>query len=88
MPKLIKPDGSTQKLPDTLTFAQIQKLVGGYVQTITCLNRDTMCINEEGKLQDLPINPQATAIADLFKDDFIVGNAITLSPEETQKILN
>lgn len=44
MPKLIKPDGSTQKLPDTLTFAQIQKLVG--------------------------------------------GNAITLSPEETQKILN
>jgi len=88
MPKLIKPDGETQILPDTITFSDIQKLVGGYVETIPCLTRDTMCINEGGKLQDLPVNPQATAIAYLFENDFIAGNAIILTPEETQKILN
>lgn len=89
MPKLIKPDGSTEILPDNLTFPKIQELVGGYVETIPCLNgTDTMCINEDGKLQNLPVNPEATSMADIFDDDFIVGNAITLTPDEVSRILN
>ena len=89
MPQLIRPDGSTENLPDNLTFSKIQELVGGYVEIILCINgTDTMCINEEGKLQNLPVNPQATAIANIFPDDYITGNAITLTPDEVSRILN
>ena len=89
MSQLIRPDGSTENLLDNLTFSKIQELVGGYVETVPCINgTDTMCINEDGKLQNLHVNPEATALADIFGDDFIAGNAITLSPDEASRILN
>jgi len=87
MPKLIKPNGEASDLTN-LTFSKIQELVGGHVEIIPCLNGDTMCINEDGKLHDLHVNPQATAIANIFSDDFIVGNAIILTPDEVPRILN
>ena len=64
-----------------------QKFVGGYVEGITFPNGDYLIINEEGKLMNLPLNPEATALwrATFTKDkyafgydDFVVGPAILI----------
>ena len=62
-----------------------QKFVGGYVEGITFPNGDYLIINEEGKLMNLPLNPEATLLwrttftKDKYAfgyDDFVVGPAI------------
>ena len=67
-----------------------QKFVGGYVEGITFPNGDYLIINEEGKLMNLPLNPEATALwrATFTKDkyafgydDFVVGPAILIKKQ-------
>ena len=64
-----------------------QKFVGGMVEGISFPNGDYLIINEEGKLMQLPLNPEATALwrATFTKDkylygydDFVVGPAILI----------
>ena len=52
-----------------------QKFVGGYVEGITFPNGDYLIINEEGKLRQLPLNPEATALwrATFDNDNFVTG---------------
>ena len=67
-----------------------QKFVGGMVQGIEFPNGDYMIMNEEGKLMQLPLNPEATALwrATFTKDkylfgydDFVVGPAILIKKD-------
>ena len=69
------------------TLEEAQEFVGGYVEGITFPNGDYLIINEEGKLMNLPLNPEATALwrstftADKYafgSDDFVVGPAILI----------
>ena len=62
-----------------------QELVGGMVECVTFPNGDLLIINEEGKLMNLPLNPEATLLwrmtftKDKYVtgyDDFVVGPAI------------
>ena len=71
-----------------------QDFVGGYVQGITFPNGDYLIINEEGKIRNLPLNPEATALwkatfdNDNFitgRNDFVVGPAILIK-KSAQKI--
>ena len=71
-----------------------QKFVGGMVQGIEFPNGDYMIMNEEGKMMQLPLNPEATALwrATFTKDkylfgydDFVVGPAI-LKKKDALKI--
>ena len=64
---------------------QAQNFVGGYVECIGWPNGDLLIVNEEGKLNNLPLNPEATTLwrATFTKDkyafgydDFVVGPAI------------
>ena len=64
-----------------------QEFVGGMVEGITFPNGDYLIINEEGKLMQLPLNPEATTLwrAAFTKDkyafgydDFVVGPAILI----------
>ena len=64
-----------------------QKFVGGMVEGISFPNGDYLIINEEGKLMQLPLNPEATTLwrATFTKDkylygydDFVVGPAILI----------
>ena len=64
-----------------------QEFVGGYVEGIPFPNGDYLIVNEEGKLMDLPLNPEATALwratfdNDNFitgRNDFVVGPAILI----------
>ena len=64
-----------------------QEFVGGMVEGISFPNGDYLIINEEGKLMQLPLNPEATALwrmtftKDKYiigYDDFVVGPAILI----------
>ena len=70
---------------NTPTLKEAQAFVGGYVECITFPNGDLLIVNEEGKLMNLPLNPEATLLwritftKDKYVtgyDDFVVGPAI------------
>ena len=70
---------------NTPTLKSAQDFVGGMVECITFPNGDLLIINEEGKLMNLPLNPEATLLwrmtftKDKYVtgyDDFVVGPAI------------
>ena len=72
---------------DEPKYEEVSKFVGGMVECITFPNGDLILINEEGKLINLPLNPEATALwrATFTKeeysfgyDDFVVGPAILI----------
>ena len=72
---------------DEPKYEEVSKFVGGMVECITFPNGDLLLINEEGKLINLPLNPEATALwratftADKYafgSDDFVVGPAILI----------
>lgn len=68
-------DGDTQ-------LRTLQKLVGGYIECLYVGDK-IMVVNEEGKLQGLPVNKRATEIA--LKNginDIIVGDVVLCNPDE------
>ena len=79
---------------DEPTLESAQKFVGGRVEGITFPNGDYLIINEEGKLNGLPFNPEATALwrATFTKDkylfgydDFVVGPAILIKAKALKR---
>ena len=79
---------------DEPKYEEVSKFVGGMVECITFPNGDLLLINEEGKLINLPLNPEATALwrATFTKDkylfgydDFVVGPAILIKKTALKK---
>ena len=69
------------------TLKEAQAFVGGYVEGISMPNGDYLIMNEEGKLQNLPFNEEASKLwKNAFdndnymtgRNDFVVGNAILI----------
>ena len=60
---------------DEPDYKAVSKFVGGMVECITFPNGDLLLINEEGKLINLPLNPEATALwkATFDNDNYITG---------------
>ena len=60
---------------DEPTYEQASEFVGGMVQGIEFPNGDYMIMNEEGKLMQLPLNPEATTLwrATFTKDKYLFG---------------
>ena len=70
---------------NTPTLKEAQDFVGGMVECVTFPNGDLLIVNEEGKLMQLPLNPEATMLwrmtftKDKYAygyDDFVVGPAL------------
>ena len=61
----------TEDEPDLKTA---QDFVGGMVECITFPSGDLLIVNEEGKLMQLPLNPEATA---LWRMTFTKQNYVT-----------
>ena len=79
---------------DEPKYEEVSKFVGGMVECITFPNCDLLLINEEGKLINLPLNPEATALwrATFTKDkylfghdDFVVGPAILIKAKALKR---
>jgi hypothetical protein len=95
MALIIKTDGSTQEELNKVVIDQLewlQEKIGGYIECLSfseplVYNGKTylgMMLNEEGKLQNLPVNKVATSIAVKggLRYDFIVGNVVLFSEGE------
>ena len=70
---------------NTPSLKEAQDFVGGMVECITWPNGDLLIVNEEGKVNQLPLNPEATLLwrmtftRDKYAfgyDDFVVGPAL------------
>lgn len=77
MAKYIKTDGSIinvePKNGKDFSLKELQGFVGGCIEIVYLPNGDLMVVNEEGKMNDLPINMKATMAYGL---DVIVGNVL------------
>ena len=56
---LLKTDGSAEVIPRCacLELAELQALVGGYIEHVLISNGLSALVNEEGRLMCLPQNP-------------------------------
>ena len=61
---------------DEPKYPEVKEFVGGMVEAITFPNGDLLLINEEGKLMQLPLNPEATALwrSTFTKDKYLFGH--------------
>ena len=76
------------------TLKEAQNFVGGWVEGITFPNNDYLIVNEEGKLNGLPLNVKATKLwretftKDKYSfgyDDFVVGPAILIKAKALKR---
>ena len=81
--RIIKSDGiEIEVIPENgedFSLEEMQKIVGGYVEIIGCNDQNFVCIlNEECKIQELPLNEKATALVNkiISPIDFIVGDVL------------
>ena len=88
MATLMKSNGETSNVAPAngqeFTLAELQGYVGGYIQCLYPPDGSVLVINEDGKLNGLPLNQAATRIARgrIMADDFIVGDALQCSTKE------
>lgn len=66
----------------TFTLDELNGYVGGYIEMPVRTSEWIMVINEEGKLEGLEINAAATFLSGLYPNDYIVGPALLVTPEE------
>ncbi len=88
MGTVIKVDGQTEEFSPTngeaFSLAELQGVVGGHIEVIPLDKGRVMVLNEEGKLDGLPLNPAATlrAYGPIFSGDVIVGDVLIAEPGE------
>ena len=61
------------------TLEELKEIVGGYIEIVRLNKNEIMVVNEDGKLNNLPYNDNATVLYRAnFRNttDFIVGDAL------------
>ena len=98
MATLIKTDGTTKQVKPAngryFTLEEKQHFVGGLIEFIPTREGNWLTINEEGKLNGLPVNRTATLMYEhsiVWKEnerpvfaDIVVGDVLYLTDEELQ----
>lgn len=86
MATLYLTDGTQEEVcpADGVKFSleELQGFVGGWIELVRLGDGRNMWINEEGKLEGLPLNILATSLACL-PYDIIVGDALVATNAET-----
>jgi hypothetical protein len=79
---LYRSDGTKETLTPAngthWTLAELQALVGGYIEVVRTLSGRYMIIDEEGKNKRKPINRVATELYFYTGHDLIVGDALVV----------
>lgn len=78
MATIIKTDGTRIEIIKP-TLADLQNIVGGYIEALNLGNKTYLVVNEEGRLEGLALNTAATKI---YRRDMIVGNAVLCTFDE------
>lgn len=67
------------------TLDELQKAVGGLIEFVQTPKGNILVVNEEGKINDLPLNVAATLIIQKGGiPDVIVGDALYIDPKLIQ----
>ena len=78
--KKIYTDGRVEEVSEKMGLDELQKFVGGYIEMVpTTIPHRALVVNEEGELNGLPPNPEATKLVHpqtLMGPDGIKGNAL------------
>lgn len=72
-------NGEVEEVSEKMTLAEAQAFVGGDIEYVrTRLPRRALIVNEEGTLDDLPPNFEASKVihSDVLVLDYIRGNAL------------
>lgn len=78
MASLLKTDGEIVSDVDISSLEKMQDLVGGYIQIVYLDDRKVLVVNEEGLLDKLPYNDNAS---ELYGHP-LVGNVIKCTNKE------
>jgi hypothetical protein len=78
MATLLKTDGSRELDVNISTLRRMQEMVGGYIEFVYVEGNRILIVNEEGLLEGLDHNKQATEISGMP----IVGDAILCGVNE------
>ena len=82
MATILRMDGTEEAMAvdkkGHLSLAEAQKAVGGWVELVRLGKGDGFLVNEEGLLQQLPLNPKASEMAGRY----IVGNVVLVTRGE------
>ena len=88
MATLIKSNGETLEVTpkDKKSFQleELQKYEGGLIEIVKTKLGKPMIINEEGKIEGLPLNQIASEIYQYSEYDFIVGDVLICEPNEIE----
>ena len=89
MAKIIKTDGTCLPVQPSngtdFSLKEMQAIVGGYIELVELNDTNTIVLNEEGKLNGLPLNIEATRVFRSYypgSNDFIVGNVLICKTEQ------
>ena len=86
MATLIKTNGEeTNVTPQNKTdfkLDELQNYVGGIIEIVRTKDNKMMVINEEGKINELPMNEKATDLYIHSDFDFIVGDVLICDENE------
>jgi len=87
MATIYKTDGTVEEIQPKngkgFKLEELQEIVGGYIETIYLKNGMVMVVNEEGKINNLPLNKNATVYVHAHDfADVIVGNALVCKQNE------
>jgi hypothetical protein len=64
---------------------ELQEAVGGYIEIVRTKTGRFMVLNENGKLDRLPLNRVATSLADLpFPGDYVCGQVLIADKEQIE----
>lgn len=80
---MLKANGEADVIEIADTLKAYQDAVGGYIEVVSLTERYALIVNEEGKLQDLPLNNRATAICQRYLNtsDVIAGDAFIVKKD-------
>ena len=83
MAQIIKADGTKiDVIPKNGTdfqLSELQEIVGGYIEIVFTKDDQLMVVNDEGKLNGLPINEEATKLVGY---DLIVGDVLVCASSQ------
>lgn len=83
MAYLLRVNGTIEQMGKNPSLKELQKAVGGYIESVPIAMGGHFYCNEEGKLKGLPHNPVANSMIDF--NDHIVGDVVVMEEGDEQE---
>lgn len=84
-----KNEGFIQSYPESPSLADMQELVGGYIELVHLNDTQYMVVNEDGHIHELPYNTMANQLLSVQRPEFaklnsIVGNVFLIDKTDIE----